>query len=362
MMLFTAKPRMSLIVFFIIAVAFYGEWPAQDIPVSTPAEQGLNSQLIGELIEVFRKGETVPDRHSLLIVKNGYLVTEEYFNGYSADRLHMLQSVTKSFASAAIGIAIEKGYIDSVEAKVLGFFPDLTDIKNLDDRKRAMALKDILTMRTGTDYHERGRSAPHFQLNALSEGWDTFYLNRPMVCDPGTRFQYDSGGVILLSAILKKTAGQHADEFLQEHLFEPLGIEPTRWFKNSEGHPHTGGGLHLRPRDMAKFGLLYLQNGKWNGKQVIPEWWVQESFKQRVDFSPDGRGHETGYGYLWWIQEPLSHHQGKHMVYSARGAYGQFIFIIPDQAMVVVVTADTRGPVHEHPVDFIYSHILPACR
>ncbi|MFC2136078.1 serine hydrolase domain-containing protein [Bacteroidota bacterium] len=354
------KSFIRFITLFVITFSASG-LRAQEFPVSTPSEQGLNSQIIEELIEIFREGETIPNRHSLLIVKNGYLVTEEYFNGYTADRLHMLQSVTKSFTSAAVGLAIEKGFIKSVDEKVLGFFPDITDIKNLDDRKRSMTIKDILTMRTGTDYHERSRSAPHFQLNALKTGWDTFYLNRPMVCEPGTKFQYDSGGVILISAILKNTAGMHADEFLKEHLFKPLGIEEAEWFRNSEGHPHTGGGLYLRPRDMAKFGLLYLQNGKWNGKQILPEWWVRESFMKRTDFLVEGRGHETGYGYLWWIQEPVSHHQAKHIVYSARGAYGQYIFIIPDHKMVVVVTADTKGPTDVHPVEFIYSHIITAC-
>ena len=360
-MIIITKSYMRLISLFAISVAFWSGCQAQEFPVSTPSEQGLNEQLIGELIEIFSNEKPVPDRHSLLIVKNGYLVTEEYFDGYSANKLHMLQSVTKSFTSAAIGIAIDKGYIEGVEEKVLEFFTEMTDIRNLDDRKRSMALKDILTMQTGTDYHERGRDSPHFKLNALLTGWDSFYLNRPMVCEPGTKYQYDSGGVILLSAILKKASGQHADEFLEEHLFIPLGIERKWWIRNFEGHPHTGGGLRLRPRDMAKFGLLYLQKGKWNGKQIIPEWWVNESFKKRVDFDVEGRGHETGYGYLWWIQEPDANNKEDHIVYSARGAFGQYIFIIPDHDMVIVVTADTKGEVYEHPVEFIYSHILPAC-
>jgi len=361
MIKFKIKSIISLVVLFFFTISFCNGLHVQDFIVSTPTEQGLNSQIIDELIENFRKGETVPNRHSLLIVKEGDLVVEEYFNDHSADQLHMLQSVTKSFTSAAIGIAIEKGFIKSVDDKVLNFFPDMKDIKNLDNKKRAMTLKDILTMRTGTDYHERGPGSPHYQLNALKEGWDTFYLSRPMVCEPGIRFQYDSGGVILLSAILKNTAGQHADVFLEEHLFKPLGIEQKTWYRNSEGHPHTGGGLYLRPRDMAKFGQLYLQNGKWNGKQIVPEWWVKESFTKKHDFGGVGRGHETGYGYLWWIQEPEPRQQEDHMVYSARGAFGQYIFIIPDHEMVVVVTADTKGRPAEHPIDFIYSHVLPAC-
>ena len=126
----------------------------------------------------------------------------------------------------------------------------MKDLANVDDRKRAMTLEDLLTMRSGTDYHERGPGSPHSVLNRKARGWDRFYLERPMVHLPGTEFQYDSGGVILMSAILKQRAGMHADAFAERHLFAPLGIERSDWFRNREGHPHTGGGLDLLPRTL----------------------------------------------------------------------------------------------------------------
>ena len=237
----------------------------------------------------------------------------------------------------------------------------MDNIKNMDDRKASMRFRDLLTMRSGTDYNESSSGSPHHKLNRLEKGWDHFYLNRPMVSKPGTRFQYDSGGVILMSAMLKNRTGMHVDAFAEKFLFDPLGIKKVHWIKNREGHPHTGGGLFLRPLDMAKLGLLYLRNGKWENKQVVPAWWVEESFKRHVTFSRSNRRRHTNYGYLWWIQEPDPSGSGKQDIYSARGHGGQFIFIIPEHNMLVVTTSESNHNAgFQKPIDFLYSHILPA--
>jgi hypothetical protein len=287
-------------------------------------------------------------------------VLEAYFAGHDADELHMQQSVSKSFTSAVVGIAIEQELIAGVEEPVLGFFPDADDIDNLDDRKRAMTLEDLLTMRSGTDYHERGPDSPHFQLNALPTGWDRFYLDRPMLREPGTFFLYDSGAVIVTSSLLKNRTGRHADAYMDRFLFAPLGIEKKFWFKNREGHPHTGGGLHLRPRDTAKFGLLYLQGGRWQREQVVPVEWVRESFQQHVDLGLKETG-TIGYGYWWWILAPDPDGEGEENIYAAMGFKAQYIFVIPEHDMVVVVNGDTRNRTDQRkPIGFLYSHILPA--
>ncbi len=297
--------------------------------VSTPEAQNLDPAPLDRLVGLIRDGEAYPGVDGLLIVRHGVLVTEAYFHEYDADRLHTLQSVTKSFTSAAIGIAIERGEIGSVEDKILEYFSDLNEIENRDERKNSMQLKHLLTMRSGTDYHEGYEGSPHNQLNRLPRGWDRFYLNRPMEHAPGERFQYDSGGVILLSAILKRRAGMHADKYMDKSLFGPLGISRTFWFRNKEGHPHTGGGLFLLPRDMAKFGLLYLRNGKWKGEQIVPESWIRESFEMAVNFPANSRSHDIGYGYLWWILEPDPKGEGKQPIFAAKGFMGQYIFVIP---------------------------------
>jgi CubicO group peptidase (beta-lactamase class C family) len=333
------------------------EWPR-----STPEQQGLDSNRLTRLVEIIREGTEFPDLHSLLIVRNGSLVVEEYFGQYSGDKLHTLQSVSKSFTSALIGIAIERGDIMGVDEKILDFFTSMRIIKNMDKRKASMRLVDLLTMRSGTDYHEEGAESPHSTLNSLESGWDQFYLDRPMIHDPGTHFQYDSGGVILMSSMLKDRTGLHADGYAQKYLFKPLEITKVRWIKNREGHPHTGGGLHLIPRDMAKFGLLYLNNGGWEGKQVVPAHWVKESVQKHVNLIRRDPG-IVGYGYLWWLLSPDPDGAGKELIYAAMGFRAQYIFVVPEHDMVVVVTGGTRsGTDQRKPIGFLYSHILPAIK
>lgn len=328
-------------------------------PRSTPEAQGLDGERLRRLSRAIEEGREFPNLHSLLVVRHGRIVLEQYYDGWAADRLHMLQSVTKSFTSALIGIAIAQGAIKGVEEAVLDFFPDKSDIRHLDDRKRAMTLEHLLTMRSGTDYHERGGDSPHSRLNRLPTGWDRFYLDRPMIAQPGTRFQYDSGGVILLSSLLEARTGLHADAFAERYLFEPLGIERAEWFRNDEGHPHTGGGLDLLPRDMAKFGLLYLRRGRWGERQVVPAEWVRRSTMRQVERRSGAHG--VGYGYLWWIEEPDPEGTGSLDIYVAKGFRGQYIFVVPEHDMVVVVTGGTRDYADQRrPVDFLYSHILPS--
>lgn len=355
-------------VFIIIAVQVVSSttsdkapWPTKVWPRSIPAQQKLDPDRLTELVRLIREGKKFPDLHSLLVVRNGYLVKEEYFDGYNANKIHTLQSVSKSFTSALIGIAIEQGKIKSVDEKVLDFFPNVDKVQNMDERKAAMKLRDLLTMRSGTDYHEGYTGSPHDKLNKLDKGWDLFVLNRKMVRTPGTHFQYDSGGVILTSSILKNRTGMHADAFAARYLFPPLKISKIRWLKNREGHPHTGGGLYLLPQDMAKFGLLYLRNGRWENRQVVPAKWVKESFKKQVTFENRRGRRVVGYGYLWWILQPDPRGSGKRSIYAAMGFRAQYIFVIPEHDMVVVVTGGTSsGTDQRKPIEFLYTHILPS--
>jgi len=337
--------------------------PTKEWPRSSPAEQQLDTEKLNEVIRLINEDDELPDVHSLLIVRNGYLVVEEYFGDHNAETIHTLQSVSKSFASALIGIAIEQGKIKSVDEKIVGFFPEFKNILNLDERKKAIRIKDLLTMRSGTDYHERDSGSPHHQLNALARGWDRFYLNRPMINNPGEYYQYDSGGVILLSSILKKQIGMHADKFADKYLFPALNIKETKWFRNEEDHPHTGGGMHLLPRDMAKFGLLYLREGVWENKQLIPKKWIEQSFKMHVEFGEKARGKDVGYGYLWWILQPDPTGNAKAYIYAAEGFMAQYIFVIPEHDMVVVYTGGARsGFAHRQPINYLYSHILKSVK
>ena len=334
-----------------------GQW---EWPRTSPEKQGLNSAKLLELVDLVREGKTYPRLHCLLVIRNGYLVLEEYFN-WQADQIHTLQSVSKSFTSALVGIAINRGAFKGVDEKLLDFFPDSAraEISHLDERKAAIRLRDLLTMRSGTDYHESGPDSPHFQLNALQKGWDRFYLNRPMRTQPGSSFLYDSGAVIVTSSLLKNRTGKHADEYAEEHLFKSLQISNTFWFKNSEGHPHTGGGLNLKAVDTAKLGQLYLNGGRWEDRQVVPEKWVEVSTQKHVKLP--GRGHTVGYGYWWWILEPDPQGNGDQDIYAAMGFKAQYIFVVPEHDLVVVVNGDTRNSADQRkPIEFLYTHILPS--
>jgi len=161
--------------------------------ICSPSEQGLDSDKLAELVDLIREGKRYPRIQSLLIVRHGCLVVEEYFNNWKAERLHILQSVTKSFTSALIGMAIARGEIQGVDEKILDFFPDMEAIAHMDERKASIRLKDLLTMRSGVDYHEQGPDSLHFRLNRTPTGWDKFYLDRPMAGDPG------KGGTVSVS-------------------------------------------------------------------------------------------------------------------------------------------------------------------
>ncbi len=327
------------------------------LPASPPDQEGLSAGGLEALAHAVRTDARLKNIDSMLIVRNGRLILEEYFNGYKRESLHTIQSVTKSFTSALIGIAVNEGALKSVDQRVLSFFPDSLT-RDVDSRKAAMTIRDILTMRTGTDYAEGYPGSPHDTLNSLRRGWDTFYLDRPMIANPGERFQYDSGGVILLSSILKNSIGVHADVYAARKLFPLLEIRSYRWYRNADGHPHTGGGLFLRPMDMAKLGLLYLQDGKWNGVQVVPEAWVKESVTRQVSFK-DASGFETGYGYLWWILKPDPRDPSGQPVYAAYGYMGQYVFVVPAYRMVVVFTGSAKDAAMDYPKVLLYEEILP---
>jgi CubicO group peptidase (beta-lactamase class C family) len=309
------------------------EWSTRGWRTSTPEQQGIDS---GKLAELF---DYVADKqlhlHSLLIVRNGYLVTEAYFFPYRPEALHGIYSCTKSFTSALIGIAMDKGFIRSVDPPLLDFFPDRT-IANVDDRKRAITLENLLTMSSGLDWPEWNSpvtsSTVIIRQMLLRPDAVQFVLDRPMQADPGKLFNYNTGGSTLLSAIVEQTTGINTLEFARDNLFEPMGFANVFWARAPNGLYRGGEGLMLTPRDMAKFGYLNLNRGVWDGRPVIPAAWVEASTKGHIS---TGRQASAGgqYGYQWWLgwmQSPGS--------YAASGCGGQFIFIVPGKNLVVVFT------------------------
>jgi CubicO group peptidase (beta-lactamase class C family) len=340
-------------------------YPTSQWRTSSPSEQGLDAKILKKLVKRIRKNK-IAGLDGLLVARNGYLVVDEYFNGSRPDDLHTLQSDTKSVTSLLIGIAAQQGMISSLDQQVLGFFPEYRRIRNADDRKSAMTLRDLLTMRTGLDWGEDPyQGSPLFQLNNCQCDWLKFVLDWPMRETPGTRFEYNSGGVILLGGVIRNVSGMPTDVFAQQNLFDPLGIAQVRWaYGEPDNLPHTGGGLNMKPRDMAKLGYLVLRRGLWEDKQIVSREWLDESMQHHVRNPRTFGSHPVDYGYLWWLL-PLDGSgtdQGEQAdIYTAAGARDQWIFVIPRYDMVVVVTGNTVSSFAQ-PVDFLYTDILNAVR
>ena len=283
--------------------------------------------------------------HGILIVKSGRLVFEEYFPGYAfyhgpltefdRETKHNLASVTKSFTSALIGLAIDNGFIQNVNQKMFSFFPEYIDLNN--DEKDKITLEHLLTMTSGLEWDEStfSYSDPRNDVFQLFHQNDPirFILNKPMVTEPGTQFLYSSGSANVLGEIIRKTTGLRADDFAREYLFSPLGITDYKWVILPNNVLFTSGDLKLRPRDMAKLGDLYLHDGVWKGQQIISEWWVEKSTRSFINADP---GWE--YGYKWWLYTYEINSQQIES-YSARGWGGQNIIVFPSLDMVVVTTA-----------------------
>ena len=301
--------------------------------LSTPAAEGIDAARLDTLTQRIANREFgLVD--SVTIVRNGRLCYDAYFSG-DASVLHELQSVTKSVTSALIGLAIARGAILDSHQPVVAVLPDYAAALRDDPAKAALRIDHLLTMSAGMDWDE---SLPIVdtrntlgQMNG-SPDWVAFVVARRIVEAPGTRFVYNSGGVILLGAILRAATGQDAERFAADNLFAPMGITDARWSRNS-AHPeqvHTGGGLSLRARDQAKFGQAYLDDGMWAGRRVLPSQWVRDSTAPRLVAS-DG----AQYGYLWWLRSVASALD----VAEAWGARGQHIFVVRPSNLVVVVNA-----------------------
>lgn len=315
-------------------------WPTAGWRTSPPDTQGMDSQKLAQMMEKIQRDRL--KLHSLLVIRNGYLVLEQYFGSYQQDTRHELYSCTKSFISTLVGIALDQGALQGTDQPVLGFFSGRT-FANLDQRKQAMTLDDLLTMRSGLDWQE---GDPTYRAMYMSGDWVKFVLDLPMVQSPGSRFLYCSGCSHVLSAVLRQATGLNPRDYAVRNLFEPLGITNFAWDMDSAGTPIGGWGLQITPRDMAKLGYLFLRGGQWDGRQIVSPGWVEAATQRHTD--TDG---SLGYGYQWWIYPSLKG-------YTALGRYGQTIFVIPWADLVIVTTAEVDD--HDEIFQLIEQYIVPA--
>lgn len=340
-------------------------FPGAEWRRATPASQQVDAAMIAALVERLRADE-IADIHSLLIVRNGYLVVKEYFDDWTPDQIHTQQSVTKSVTSLLVGAALQRRLLRSVDEPVLGFFPEYEPVGALDEWKQAMTVRDLLAMRTGLDWSEAGYTGtPLEQLNRCNCDWLRFMLDWPMAEPPGRRWEYNSGASILLGGVLRAATGKAVNDFAREALFIPLGIDDQRWsYGLPEGLMHTGGGLYLRPQSMARIGYLVLRNGRWGRQTIVSPQWLGQSMTRSTRTATYFAGRPVDYGLHWWLL-PLPQQMVRRGVspdvYVAAGRFDQWIFVAPRFDLVVVVTGGTDQTFAE-PVDFLYDAILPAMR
>jgi CubicO group peptidase (beta-lactamase class C family) len=325
-----------------LAAVDYTPLPGGDWPVSTPAEQGVEPRLVAELYLDAAELETL---YGLLVIKNGHLIAEAYYNEGSVDQMSDRASATKSFTSALVGLALDRGCLTSVDQRMMEFFPEFGgEIR--DPRKEEITIRDLLQMRGG--YPDEEFTDPYMEILYFSDNWHhvPHLVDFPLTSDPRAEFQYSNLTSHLLAVIVARACDTDLLSFAQEHLFSPMGGEVGDWYPDADDYRLGGMGIFASARDMAKFGLLYLRDGAHEGKQVLSGNWVRDSLRRYSEgikrggeiTSRYGAFRDIGYGYQWW-----SARAGGHRFDYAAGHGGNYIILLPALDMIIVTTAD---PMH----------------
>jgi len=319
---------------------------------STPAEQGLNQDIIDSaFISATQKGYV----DGLLIIRNGYLLREEYYNGYNESTPHNIKSVSKGFISAMSGIALRDNMISSLDEKIMEYFPEFV-YPGIDERKFNITLRHLLTMRMGIDGEEN-----NLMDVMLTEDWIKTTIELPLLYSPGEKFRYNTLQTHLLAAIITRASGMNLFDYTSSHLTNPMGIDIDEWYTDPQGYYRGGWDMFMTPREMAVLGYLWLNGGKLNGIQIVPSEWVDATLtKSLINDSPQwGVLTDYNYGYLWWLGKI----NGYDMFW-ALGYGGQMVITFPSLNLIVVTTAgyeigwevDQERPI----LEIVSKYILPA--
>ncbi len=306
------------------------------------------------LERAFRQAETIsPPLESMLISRGTALVAEQYFNGFDAGDFWNIKSASKSILSILVGIALQEGYLDSLDQTIDQFFPEYFEDRTASEKRR-ITLRDLITMRAGletTSFFNYGRWV-------TSSNWAYWALEQPLVSEPGTRMIYSTGNSHLLSVILTRATGVSTRDLAERYLFDPLGIERVIWPRDPQGYYFGGNNMALHPRDMLKIGELYLSNGRYQDEQIVPITWVRESTRRYVQ----SRFSRHWQGYFWWTDRFAG-----YRTTFAWGHGGQFILVVPDLDLVVVCTSSlTERPDHGNHNDnvlrLLEEYIIPSIK
>ncbi|MFI2859124.1 serine hydrolase domain-containing protein [Paenibacillus sp. JSM ZJ436] len=273
---------------------------------------------------------------SCIIYKDDFTVFEYYRNRKIKDKQHKVYSITKSIISALCGIAIQQGYVESENVSVSNFFSDI------EDSKKDIKIKHLLMMASGLSW-------PGNEAMMSTKNWVKFILEQPVELEPGVEMKYSCGNSHLVSAILQQTTKMDTVSFATKYLFSPLGIKDYHWHRDAQGIPIGGFSMTMKIEDMLKFGILYLNQGKWKGKQLIPAEWIKESTDSKIILSED-----ISYGYHWWI---LNKDDEKRKTYYAMGMRGQYIFVNEENRLVTVITSSMEEDASS-PIEYFRNYIL----
>ncbi len=319
----------------------YTPLAGDDWAISTPGDEGLDPLLVSRLYLNAADLETL---YGLIVVKNGRLIAEAYFNGGAIDQKTYLASATKSITSALVGVARDRGCISSLDQKMIEFFPEYAN-QLTDPRKAQVTIRDLLQMRSGYAWEER--TPPYMEAFFSSRGyWLPFLKEFPITSNPGTEFGYSNLSSHLLGAIVARACNTDLKSFGQEYLFSPIGAEAGEWSQDADGYYYGAHGLTLTARDRAKFGMVFLNDGEFEGRQIISADWVDDSlqrYSENINFSgwiPGltsrlGYFSDLGYGYQWWSAKA-----GEHYVYYAAGHGGNYVILLEELDMIIVTSAD----------------------
>lgn len=335
-----------ILIYFLALIAFSLSAQSQvALPRSTPEAEGVSSKALIAFLDAAANSKH--EFHSIMVLRHGKVIAEGWWNPYRPDLKHTLYSCSKSFTATAVGFAVTEKKL-SVEDQVISFFPDDAP-PNPSENLKALRVKHLLSMSVGHDKDPTGATRG-------SDNWIRSFLDVPVVHEPGTKFVYNSLATYMLSAIVQKVTGQTVIEYLKPRLFTPLNITGMDWETDPDGINTGGWGLRLKTEDLARFGQLFLQHGKWKGKQILPESWIEEASTAKIMQDPnapqakkDSSDWLQGYGYQMW--------RSRHNSYRGDGAYGQFILVWPDQDAVIAITAETADMQAE--LNLVWRHILP---
>ena len=317
------------------------------LPRSTPEAQGVSSDAVSNFLD--KVADSKIDFHSIMVLRHGHVIAEGWWSPYAPHLKHTLYSLSKSFTSTAVGLAINEGHF-TIDSPVLSFFPNDKPAE-VSSQLAAMKVKHLLTMSTG---HVKDTIQP---MRHSSDPWAKTFLSQPVEQEPGTFFLYNTGATYMLSAIVQKVTGQTLQQYLRPRLFDPLGIFGEDWETDPQNINTGGYGLRLKTEDIAKFGQLFLQKGVWNGKQIVPAKWIEEATRSQIQSNPSkpNRPKEEddwaqGYGYQFWRCRPGG--------YRGDGAIGQFCMVMPDQDVVIAITSESFSM--QNSMNLVWEHLLAA--